>query len=86
VLFRSGRLGPVAAVDGALVPAILGHLVASVAPPPEGFTLVVPGGCGPAMTCALRAGMRIVEPPTLLCWDRPVADLSRYLPIGTALL
>ncbi len=81
-----GRLGPVAAVDGALVPAILGHLVASVAPPPRDFTLVVPGACGPAMTCALHAGMRIVEPPTLLCWDRPLADFSRYLPIGNALL
>ena len=81
-----GRLGPVAAVDGEVVPAILGHLVSSMDPPPEGWTIVVPGGCGSAMTAALRAGLRIAEPPTLLCWDRPLADFGRYLPIGNALL
>lgn len=81
-----GRLGPVAAVDGGIVPAILGHLVASTPQPPEGFSVVVPGGCGPAMSAALQAGLRIAEPPTLLCWDRPLADFSRYLPIGNAIL
>jgi hypothetical protein len=73
-------------VDGEVVPAILGHLVASMTPPPEGWTIVVPGACGPALAAALRAGLRIVEPPTLLCWDRPLADFGRYLPIGNALL
>ena len=81
-----GRLGPIAAVDAEVIPAILGHLVASAAPPADGSSIVVPGACGPAMTAALRAGLRIAEPPTLLCWDRPIADVSRYLPIGNALL
>jgi len=81
-----GRLGPVAAVDGEVVPAILGHLVSSMTPPPEGWTIVVPGACGPALAAALRAGLRIAEPPPLLCWDRPLADFGRYLPIGNALL
>jgi GNAT superfamily N-acetyltransferase len=81
-----GRLGPVAAVDDAMIPVILGHLAASATPPDGGFSLLVPGACGPAMTAALRAGLRILEPPTLLCWDRPIADVARYLPIGLGLL
>ncbi len=81
-----GRLGPVAALDAELVPAILGHLAGTIPAPVEGFTLVVTGSCDTTVTAALRAGLRIAEMPTLFCWDRPIADFSRYIPIGNALL
>jgi hypothetical protein len=35
---------------------------------------------------ALRAGFRMESFPLLLCWDRPFADFSRYLPISPGLL
>ena len=81
-----GRLGPVAAVDPEVIPAILGHLVATATPPDGGFSIAVPGSCGPAMIAVLRAGLRLDEPPALLCWDRPLVDVARYVPIGMALL
>ena len=34
----------------------------------------------------LRAGFRVDGFPVLLCWDRPFADFSRYVPISPGLL
>jgi hypothetical protein len=38
------------------------------------------------MAMLLRAGFRIDSFPCLICWDRPVADFSRYIPISPGLL
>jgi GNAT superfamily N-acetyltransferase len=82
---EDGRLGPVAAMDASLVPAILGELIRMTPAPEGGFSLVAPGAAAGAFTACLAAGMRLVEPPTLFGWDRPYADFSRYVPINNAL-
>ena len=46
----------------------------------------LPGTAGEAVTATLRAGLRLDQFPILLCWDRPFADLTRYLPISPGLL
>ena len=82
---EAGRVGPVAARDPALVAPILGHLT-SVVQPRGAFALWLPGAADRAVTAALRAGFRLDQFPVLLCWDRPFADFSRYLPISPGLL
>ena len=80
-----GRVGPVAVRDEALLPAVLGHLLTSIVP--RGASAVwVPGAAGGAVVPLLRAGFRIEGFPVLLCWTRPFADFSRYLPISPGLL
>ena len=39
-----------------------------------------------AVTALLEAGLRLEDFPALLCWDRPFADFSRYVPITLAVL
>jgi GNAT superfamily N-acetyltransferase len=80
-----GRIGPVAVRDEALVTPVLGHLM-RVARPRGALALWVPGAAGAAVTTLLEAGLRIEDFPLLLCWTRPFADLSRYLPISPGLL
>ena len=46
----------------------------------------VGGAADRAVVPALRAGFRLDQFPVLLCWDRPFADFSRYLPISPGLL
>ena len=82
---EAGRLGPVAARDEALVAPILGHLTAAVAPR-GAFAMWVGGAADRAVVAALAAGFRLDGFPVLLCWDRPFADFSRYLPISPGLL
>jgi GNAT superfamily N-acetyltransferase len=80
-----GRVGPVAVRDEALLPAVLGHLLAAIVP--RGASAVwVPGAAGGAIVPLLRAGFRIEGFPVLLCWTRPFAHFSRYLPISPGLL
>ena len=81
----AGRIGPVAALDEALVAPIVGHLAGAVIPR-GASALWLPGTAGPVTVAALRAGFRLDAFPLLLCWDRPFADLSRYLPISPGLL
>ncbi len=50
------------------------------------FAMWLPGTADRAVVGALRAGFRLEPFPVLLCWDRPLADLSRYLPISPGLL
>ena len=45
-----------------------------------------PAGPYRAVVPALQAGFRLDQFPVLLCWDRPFADLTRYLPISPGLL
>jgi GNAT superfamily N-acetyltransferase len=80
-----GRIGPLAVEDAALLPGVLGHLLHAVEPA-GAFSAWVPGAAGAAVTFLLEAGLRLEDFPALLCWDRPFADFSRYLPITLAVL
>ena len=81
---EAGRVGPVAVRDEALMSAVLGHLT-SVVTPRGAFALWLPGSADRAVVPALLAGFRLDQFPLLLCWDRPFADLSRYVPISPGL-
>lgn len=82
---ESGRLGPVAVRDVALLAPVLGHLTSAVAAR-GAFAMWVGGAADRALIPALRAGFRLDQFPVLLCWDRPFGDFSRYLPISPGLL
>jgi GNAT superfamily N-acetyltransferase len=82
---ETGRIGPVAVVDDALLGPVLGHLTSAVRPR-GAFAVWVGGDADRAVVPALRAGFRLEPFPLLLCWDRPFADFSRYLPISPGLL
>lgn len=82
---EAGRLGPVAVRDDALLAPILGHLTSVVAPR-GAFATWIGGAADRALVAALGAGFRLDRFPVLLCWDRPFADFSRYLPISPGLL
>jgi GNAT superfamily N-acetyltransferase len=80
-----GRIGPIALRDEALLEAVVGHLSGAV--PARGARAVWATGGAPRLASTLlAAGLRIDGFPLLLCWDRPFADLSRYLPISPGLL
>lgn len=81
-----GRISPVAALEPGLLPAIFGHIVRAGARPDGRYSTFAPGAAGDLFAACLAAGMRIDGTPTLLGWDRPVADFSRYVPIGLAVL
>jgi GNAT superfamily N-acetyltransferase len=82
---EAGRVGPVAARDEALLAPLLGHVLTAIEP--RGASAVwVPGAAGETLVQLLRAGFRLEGFPVLLCWTRPFADFSRYLPISPGLL
>ncbi|MGZ8437676.1 MAG: N-acetyltransferase family protein [Candidatus Limnocylindrales bacterium] len=82
---ESGRLGPVAVRDPDLLAPILGHLTSAVIP--RGASAIWIGGpADRALIPLLQAGFRLEAFPVLLCWDRPFADFSRYLPSSPGLL
>jgi GNAT superfamily N-acetyltransferase len=82
---ESGRVGPVAVRDEALLGPVLGHLTSAVVPR-GAFAMWIGGAADRALVPALRAGFRLEPFPVLLCWDRPFADFSRYLPISPGLV
>jgi GNAT superfamily N-acetyltransferase len=82
---EAGRIGPVASRDADLLVPILGHLSSAVIPR-GAFATWLPGAADRAVVATLQAGFRLEPFPILLCWDRPFADLSRYLPISPGLL
>lgn len=82
---EAGRVGPVASRDADLVAPVLGFLMTEVVPR-GAFALWLPGDAAAAVAGALRAGLRLEPFPVLLCWDRPFADFSRYVPISPGLL
>jgi GNAT superfamily N-acetyltransferase len=82
---EAGRLGPVAARDDALIAPILGHLTSAVVPR-GAFSTWIGGAADRALVATLGAGFRLDRFPVILCWDRPFADFSRYLPISPGLL
>src|ERR1019366_7185742 len=80
----SGRLGPVAALDPTHLALLTAHMLAAVIPPGAN-AIWVPGGSGDVLPVLLRAGLRIEGFPALLCWNRPLLDPSRYVPISLGL-
>ena len=82
---EAGRVGSVAVRDAVLLGPVVGFLVRAVQPR-GAFGLWVPGTAGGAIVPLLRAGFRFDGFPVLLCWDRPFADFSRYLPMSPGLL
>ena len=82
---EAGRVGPVAVRDEALLAPVLGHLTSAVEPR-GAFAIWIGGAADRALVPALEAGFRLDQFPVLLCWDRPFADFSRYLPISPGLL
>ncbi|MGK2852176.1 MAG: N-acetyltransferase family protein [Candidatus Limnocylindrales bacterium] len=81
---EAGRVGPIAALDETLLAPILGHLTRTVQAR-GAYALWLPGTADRVVVAALNAGFRLDQFPILLCWDRPFADLSRYLPISPGL-
>jgi GNAT superfamily N-acetyltransferase len=82
---EAGRLGPVAVRDERLIAPILGHLTSEVTPR-GAFATWIGGASDRTLVAALGAGFRLDRFPVLVCWDRPFADFSRYLPISPGLL
>jgi GNAT superfamily N-acetyltransferase len=81
----SGRIGPVAAVDPELLPALLG--VAIRLTPMLGTVGVwVPGSADGAIRVLLEAGLHFDRFPGLVCWSRPELPFARYLPINLAMV
>ena len=81
----TGRLGPLAATDRALVGPLLGMLSRSIATHGE-RTIWLPTTCDGALSALLAAGLRLDGFPGLLCWSRPDHPFDRYVPISLALL
>jgi len=81
----SGRIGPVAALDPRFLVRIVGHLLVAMRPP-GASAIWLPGGADDVYAVLLRAGLRIEGFPALFCWNRPVADFTRYIPISLALI
>ncbi|MEA2609460.1 MAG: hypothetical protein QOJ75_1703 [Chloroflexota bacterium] len=82
---EAGRLGPIAVRDPGLLAPILGHLTSAVIPR-GAFATWIGGVADRALVPALQAGFRLEPFPVLVCWDKPFADFSRYLPISPGLL
>lgn len=82
---EAGRVGPAGVVEPSLLAPVVAHLVTEVEPR-GAFGVWVPGAAGATMTSLLRAGFRIDGFPCLICWNRPVPDFSRYIPISPGLL
>ncbi len=82
---EAGRVGPVAVRDSALLAPAVAHIVTAIEPR-GAFGVWLPGAAGDATVELLRAGFRIEGFPCLVCWNRPFADFSRYIPISPGLL
>ncbi len=80
-----GRVGPVAALDRAVLPAIVGDLLGRVRAN-GAHSLRIPGDAAAVVTMLLRAGFRLESFPVLVAFSEPYADLTRYVPISAALL
>ncbi|MBA2255110.1 MAG: hypothetical protein H0W07_08360 [Chloroflexi bacterium] len=81
----SGRLGPVALLDGELLPAVLGDLMSTLQPAGD-WQIFVPGAAERVMVALLHAGFRCEGTPALYCASRIGPDLSRYIVASFALL
>jgi hypothetical protein len=80
-----GRLGPVAALDPALHPALLGVAVRET-PMLGAVAMWTPGSADLATRALLDAGLRIDGFPGLVCWSRRDHPFERYVPVSLALV
>ena len=80
-----GNIGPVAVRDAALLAPVTAALLGLVEPR-GAFAAWVPGAAGETFSSLIRSGFRIDGFPLLLCWSRPFADFTRYLPQSPGLL
>lgn len=80
-----GRFGPIAVRQPELIAPVLGHLFGAIRAR-GAYAVWVPGAATDAVTTLLAAGLRIDGFPILFCWDRPLTDYTRYLPISPGLL
>jgi len=80
----SGRFGPIAATDPALLAPLAGQLLTTVRAP-GAYAAWIPGAADQLFVALLGAGFRFESFPALLLWNRPFADFSRYVPINLAL-
>jgi GNAT superfamily N-acetyltransferase len=81
----SGRLGPLAALDPELQPALCGVAIRDT-PTFGPVAMWVPGTADRAMRALLDAGLRLEGFPGLVCWSRPDHPFERYIPISLALV
>ncbi len=80
-----GRLGPVAAIDPALHPALIGLAIREA----QAFGPVaiwVAGTADRALRALLAAGLRLDTFPGIICWSRADHPFARYLPISLAII
>jgi GNAT superfamily N-acetyltransferase len=82
---ESGRVGPIAVRDAAMIGPVIAHLVTTIRPR-GAFGMWLPGAAEETFAPLIRAGFRLEGFPCLLCWDRPFADFTRYVPISPGLL
>jgi GNAT superfamily N-acetyltransferase len=82
---EAGRVGPIAVREAELLGPVLGHLLTNVRPR-GAFGIWVPGAADGVVAPLLRAGFRIDGFPCLICWERPIVDFARYIPISPGLL
>jgi GNAT superfamily N-acetyltransferase len=80
-----GRMGPVAAVDPALHPALIGMALRET-PVAGPVGTWIPGTADVALRALLGAGLRLETFPALICWSRPTHPFERYLPISLAII
>jgi GNAT superfamily N-acetyltransferase len=80
-----GRMGPLAAIDPALHPVLIGVGVRET-PAFGPVALWVPGTADVATRALLDAGLRLDGFPGLVCWSRADHPFERYLPISLALV
>ena len=82
---RSGRIGPVAALEPSYLPGFVGYLV-RLTDVLEGRQLVVPGPASTVLVPLLQAGLRIDGTPAIHCAEGPGPRFDRYIPMSYALL
>jgi len=82
---RSGRIGPVAALEPSYLPAFVGYLV-RLTDVLEGRQLVVPGPASTILVPLLQAGLIIDGTPAIHCAAGPGPRFDRYIPMSYALL
>jgi GNAT superfamily N-acetyltransferase len=80
-----GRMGPVAAVDPELHPALIGVALRET-PVPGPMALWVPGTADILTRALLDAGLRFDGFPGLICWSTSDHPFERYVPISLAMV
>jgi GNAT superfamily N-acetyltransferase len=80
---RSGRVGPICALEPTDLLPLTTHLLGSTQPP-GAWQIIVPGPADDLFPALLRAGLRIDGPPAIFCssWKGPSFD--RYVPMNFA--